>query len=55
MLYTIVEQIDEKHQHFILINFETRIETFKSKKEAEIERIYLQPEYDNLLKVIKFK
>lgn len=44
MFYVIIQKEDK--QQLPVLN-----QVFKTKGEAEIERIYLQPEYDNLLEV----
>lgn len=55
MLFTIVEQLNETHGSFICLNDDNTIKVFSDKEKANEERIYLQPDYDNLLKVIGMK
>lgn len=55
MLYTVIEKINKDDTKLILLNENRTVKLFKSKKEANIERIYLQPDYENRLKVIGMK
>lgn len=55
MLYVIMEKIDNKKSKFVSVNTNKTVQVFKSKKEANIERIYLQPDYANKLKVMSIK
>lgn len=45
MFYVIIEQGDN-------LQLPVKNQVFKTEVEADIERIYLQPDYDNLLEVI---
>lgn len=53
MFYTIMEKID--NLHIPLRDKRGYMFRYKTEKEANDERIYLQPDYDNLLKVIGIK
>jgi hypothetical protein len=50
--FIVYELVGERHFKPVK-NKRGKIEAYDSRKEANEERIYLQPDYDNLLRVLK--